>query len=126
MLTVHWVDWELTTTLCNNLTLFEVWFSRQLVLVRIIFDSIWSCEGQINTCVASPGWNTLQKWKKGFHSMTMPAIRHQLIIIIIIYFICNALFIQKNLRVPVSVLASFYQWQSVGGICKVFACLIGS
>src|SRR4029434_1929555 len=54
---------------------------------QIHFDRIWSCEGQINTCVfltsnpgyalcssVFPGWNTLQKWKKSFYSMTLPAI----------------------------------------------------
>src|SRR4029434_7820744 len=70
-------------TLCNNFTLFEVWFYRRLVLVhpQIHFDSIWSCEGQINTCVfptshpgyalcssVFPGGKRMQKWKKSFHT----------------------------------------------------------
>ena len=53
---------------------------------QIHLDSIWSCKGQINTCLPHQpsricpmqfcvlGWNTLQKWKKSFHRMTSPAI----------------------------------------------------
>src|SRR4029434_3324361 len=40
-------------TLCNNLTLFEVWFYRNSLWYhrQLSFDSIWSCEGPINRCV---------------------------------------------------------------------------
>src|SRR4029434_6960332 len=82
---------------------YRFWYHPQ-----IHFDSIWSCEGLINTCVfptshpgyalcsfVFPGWNTLQKWKKSFHSMTLPAI------------------LPKGTSISVS-------W-AVGGVCKVFA-----
>src|SRR4029434_9854741 len=87
---------------------------------QIHFDSIWSCEGQIHTCVfptshphyalcssVFPGWNTRQKWKKKLtqHDIaSYTAKRHQLV--------CWQ--------------ASISAKWVVGGVCKVFACLLGS
>ena len=79
----------LKVTLCNNFTLFEIWFYRQVVEVppQIHFDSIWSCERQINTCVfptSHPGYALCssvykagipcRNGRKSLHSMTLPAI----------------------------------------------------
>src|SRR4029434_2731498 len=87
---------------------------------QIHFDSIWSCERQINTCVfptSHPGYalcssvfraeNTLQKWKKSFHMHDIAsyiAKRHQLV--------CWQASISVN-------------W-AVCDVCKVFACILGS
>ena len=53
------------------------------------------------------GWNPLQKWKKSFHTYDIAsytAKRHQLV------------YWQAYISVS---------W-AVGGVCKVFACLLGS
>src|SRR4029434_193406 len=89
---------------------------------QIHFDSIWSCEGQINTCdfpTSHPGYalcssvyqagTPCKNGRKAFTCITLPAIlpkdiRHQLV--------CW----QASTRVS---------W-AVGGVCKVFACLLGS
>src|SRR4029434_445534 len=94
------------------------------------FDSIWSCEGQINTCVfptshpgyaqcssVFPGWNTLQKWKKSFHSMILPAI--------IRIRIRMGFYTAKSHRLVCWQASISVNW-AVGGVCRGFACLLGS
>src|SRR4029434_10162494 len=112
----------LKVTLCNNLTLFEIWFYKQPVLVhpQMNFDRIWSCEGQINTCVfptSHPGYALCssvyragipcRNGRQSFHTRDIgsyTAKRHQLM--------CW----QASISVS---------W-AVGGVCKVSACLLGS
>src|SRR4029434_1177875 len=56
--------------------------------------------------VCVPGWYTLQKLKKSFHSMTLPAILPKDMLV------CWQGSISAN-------------WD-IGGVCKVFACGLGS
>src|SRR4029434_10461926 len=79
---------------------------------QIHFDRIWSCEGQINTCVlptSHPGYALCSSvyragipCKNGIASYT--AKRHQLV------------YLQASIGV---------NW-AVNGICKVFASILGS
>ena len=97
-------------TLCNNLTLFEVWFYRQLVLVPSS-NSFCACvfptshPGYALCSSVFPGWNTLQKWKKSFHT-------HDI-----------GVFWQYSWQSPEASIS--VNW-AVGGVCNVFACLLGS
>src|SRR4029434_6411488 len=85
-----------------------VWYHPQ-----IHFDSIWSCKGQINTCVfptSHPGYALCNYVFsagtpcKKYDTASYTAKRHQSV--------CWQASISVN-------------W-AAGGVCKVFACLLGS
>src|SRR4029434_6903807 len=87
---------------------------------QIHFDCIWSCERQINTCVfptSHPGYalcssvfwsGTLYKnGRKAFTRITLTDI------------------LPKDTRLMCWQTSISVSW-AIGGVCKVFACLLGS
>src|SRR4029434_1194029 len=88
-------------------------------ILKFIFDSIWSCEGQINTCVSPtshPGYALCSSvYRAGIpctNGRKAFTARH-----------CQ-LYCQKTL-VTLCWQASISVNWAVGGVCKVFACLLG-
>src|SRR4029434_4696255 len=116
------LNWCIKVTLCNNLTLFEVWFYRRLVLVPsssfilIAYGRVRDRQTPVSFPLAIQEMHYAVLCSKLEHPAKMEEKLSQHDI---------ASYTAKRHHVMCSPVSISVSW-AVGGVCKVFACLLRS